>query len=377
MASSDHAVLPPSSAGAWVHCHGWVAMNAMFPNDAESEESRIGTAVHELGALMLTDTNGAVAVDNVASNGVVWNDEAFECAELYANDVRSVVAQYPNGILTVEEHIEIGYVHDENSGTPDAVLFDPDSRAIYIWDYKHGYGVVEAYENYQLSDYLVGVMFKYGVTEEEVDSDADIYLRVVQPRAIHRDGPIRTWHLKASEVRKYATALKTAALANLDGTGQCQSGSHCRYCNARHACPASIEAGMHLYEVASAPTPLRMPPEAMALQYEINLRAMEHLKSMNAAFETQLFGKIRQGETIPGWELRDTKGRTVWDKPAEEIFILGDLMGVDLRKAPEAITPKQAQKLGVKLMPAFTKTPTTGVALVKVDPSRARRIFGA
>lgn len=376
MPSTGHAILPPSSAGSWARCHGWVAMNAMFPNDAESEDSRIGTAVHELGALMLLERN--TSIGGIACNGVVWDEEAFECAELYATDVIWTASRFPNGTLTVEEHIDINYVHSENSGTPDAVLFDQDSRTIYIWDYKHGHGVVEAYENFQLVDYLLGVLEKYSVSIMTAWGHCwDIYLRVVQPRANHADGSIRTWKIDGPSIKHYADLLKTAALANLDGTGQCQSGSHCRYCSARHACQAALEAGMHLYEAASAPTPLRMTHEAMALQYEINLRAMEHLKSINSAFEAQLFGKIRQGEVVPGWELRDTKGRTIWDKPVEEVFEFGDLMGVDLRKAPEAVTPKQAQKLGARIPAVFTKTPTTGVTLVKVDPTRAMRIFGA
>jgi len=121
-----------------------------------------------------------------------------------------------------------------------------------------------------------------------------------------------------------------------------------------------------------------MPIEAMALQYERLLEAQKLLKTLTSGFEAQLSSRLLRGESLPGWGMESKVGALEWTQPVEEVFALGDLMGVDLRKAPEAITPTQAKNKGLdpSLLSDYASRPNKGVALTKVDPSRAMRIFG-
>lgn len=374
----SHAILPPSSADQWVNCPGWVEMTTWYPEDSESEEATIGTAVHELGAWFIEnpkDYDNSVAN---ASNGVIYTDEMIECAELYATYCLSLIGQYPRAAYAIEEHVPISYVHSENSGTPDFVLVDSESRTIHIVDYKNGRGVVEPYENWQLLNYLVGVMFKYGM-HELADDEADytIHLTIVQPRAFSGDGVIRTWQIMGRQVRPYATRIRTSAAEALSGNAKCHAGEHCRYCSALHACPTALQTGMLLFDIAGRATPVELSPPAMGLQYEVIKAAVKLLSSLEASYEAQITSKLRTGTNVPGWSLEGKVGNLEWTAPLEEVLDLGDYVGIDLRKATEAVTPTQAKGKGLDstVLTEYASRPSKGFKLTKFDSSRISRIF--
>lgn len=369
----SHAKLPPSSAAMWVKCAGWYKMNEPITDDEESEDSRIGTAVHELASRTL---DGYVhSLGETASNGVVWDEEMFECATEYVRDVQSVIMQYPFAEFATETHIAIDRVHKENSGTPDFIMFDPETLTLYVWDYKHGHGVVDAFENWQLLNYAIGIMDKYGVDGID-DRECLIHLRVIQPRAFHQAGTMREWKLLGHGLRGYANTLSNSAYANLSDKGICQSGTHCKYCKARHTCSAAIQCGLGMIEVLSQPIPIEMSPEAMGIIYSMIKRAEKHLESLKASLEAQISSKLKRGIAVPNWELTQSYGREKWNIPFDEAVGIGEMYGVDLRKK-ECITPKQAITMGVdaELVRAYSVTPTSGLKLSEVDLNRVKRTF--
>ena len=64
-------------------------------------------------------------------------------------------------------------------------------------------------------------------------------------------------------------------------------------------------------------------------------------------------------------------------KNGKMIMMMGDLMGVDLRKPVELDTPAQARKKGVdeSVIAAYSETPMTAIKLVEVDGTEARQVF--
>ena len=350
----SHSILPPSSASMWGKCNGWVTLNACVPEAEEGEEARIGTAVHELIAAKLTGKPEAPATD-----------EMIEAAAIFVEEVQSVTAAR-TGDLRIEQPVQCGRIHAQCFGTPDASFWDAEASTLFIWDYKHGMGAVEVFENEQLITYASGLMDLYGVEPERV------VMRIVQPRAFHRHGPIREWVVAGSELRPYINRLANSAGLNLSGEGKCQSGSHCRYCNARHVCEAAISAGVALYEAAGAPVPVDMSAEAMGTYYATLTRAIKHLESLKAGFEAQIIGRITNGESVQGWALQEGFGHRKWSVDAPTLFQMGDAIGIDLRKAVEPISPAQAEKLGFdkSTVEALTVKPSTGAKLVQSDPAK-------
>jgi hypothetical protein len=356
-------------------------MAQMYPETDETPEAAEGTASHEVAASLISAAAVAAGFNDLpvgmpASNGVIITEEMFEAAELYAEDVGVVMRKLANFVPNVEARIEAKQIHDLSFGTVDCWIYDQKTGHLYIWDYKFGYEIVEAFENWQAINYAAGI-----IEELELNGIADqftqVHIRIAQPRAFHRDGPIREWVVNASDLRGYINVLFNKAHEALGSNPVTRSGSHCRHCSARHACPDALKAGLRLYEVAGQPLPVELPSEALGVQLSIVKRAIKQLEYIESGLDEQMKGMIRSGASVPGWKVEQGFGRERWSKPIAEVIALGDLMNIDVRKTPEAVTPKQARKLGIDdaVIMAYSETPRTGLKLVPDNGSKAKQVF--
>jgi len=383
-------MLPPSSAAIWGKpggCTGWALMAQTYPETEENVHAKEGTAAHEIGSEIITDakTNGVqrhTAADWVGitgSNGVIFTDTMFKSAMVYADDVISIMRKtgiFGVGYLKIEERVKIPRVHELNNGTPDCRLYDPTSNSLYVWDFKHGFEVVEAFENWQAMDYVAGILDELDI-DGNLDQKTRVHIRIVQPRAHHRDGPVREWAVMASDLRGYFNHMAANAAESLGPDAKFKTGEHCKYCVGRHSCPAALKAGMGMFEVVSQATPVNLSPEAIGVQLAIVKRARKQLEFLESGFEEQVKGLIRSGALVPGWSVEQGVGRTAWSRPVEEIISLGEMLGIDLCKKPEAITPNQAKELGIDgaVITAYSTRPSTGLKIVPDNLNKAKQVF--
>jgi len=375
---SEHSIIPPSSAGIWGKpggCTGWVKMARKYLEpDEPSEDAAAGTASHEAGAKMIAlNRLNARQVGDTASNGVVITPEMLEGAQLYASDV--LETKFIQGApisYGIEKRIKAPSVHELSEGTPDMWLYNSGTKDLYLWDYKFGYLVVEAFENWQGINYAAGTIDELGLDGQSIT----IHIRIVQPRGFHRDGPIREWTLKSFDLQGYVNTLAINARTALGPDATLHTGSHCRYCQARHACPAALSSGMGMYEMSAAPIPVDLSPEALGVQLTITTRATEQLKAIQSGLEEQVKVLQKSGVVVPGWGLESTYGNKTWARPVGEVFALGELFGKDLRQN-KAITPNQAIKLGIDeaVIKAYSACKRTGVKLVQDKGNKAKQIF--
>lgn len=384
-----HSIIPPSSAEIWVNCPGWVVMAQLYPETEESEASRLGTAAHEVAAQYIDSyARGSVynpKVGDITSNNVVIDDEMLDACELYADSVHEIMlsSKVFGGVhFGLEAKLTMPRINEHSFGTSDFFLFDHKNLILYIYDFKYGHDPVEVFENWQLINYAAGViehLLKHTpFIIDSMNEKLKIVFRIAQPRSYHRDGPIRSWGITLGQLWPYFERLKEAATLALSGLGQAISGPHCRYCQARHGCEAALNAGVRLYEVAAQALPLDMSVQALAVQYTIVKRARKQLDALEDALGQQIETLIRTGKHVPGYMTQPKQGRETWAVPAEEVFALGDLMGVELRK-PTAVTPKQAIKLGIdkNVIKEYSHKTTSGLEVVQDDGKQARLIFGA
>lgn len=362
-------------------------MSQSFPETEDSESARIGTAAHEVASKYLESyARGAMhnpKVGDICSNGVVIDDEMLECCELYADDVRAVMIQagaFAAPFLGIEQRLEMPSINGHMFGTSDCFVFDAKNHALYVWDYKHGHDPVEAFENEQLISYAIGAieyLKKHTPMLAESVATLRIVLRIVQPRSFHRDGPIREWDTSTRGIALIVERLAVTAEQNMSGTAPTTSGSHCKYCQARHGCESALNSGAQLYEVASQPLPLDMSKRALAVQLAIVMAARQRLKSIEDGLMQQVESMIRRGQVVPGFMAQAKLGRESWSTPLDEVFALGDMMGIDLRK-PTAVTPKQAVKLGIDsaVISAYTAKTISGIEVVQESDKKLRLIFG-
>ena len=382
----SHSIIPPSAAGIWGKpggCTAWVGMNQLYPETEQSEAAAIGEASHEIaeGLIRLLQMgldigNASNYIGQTAANGVVFDNDMYDGALLYANDVyKFMCSTVLFDRVKVEYPIKAPNIHEKSFGTCDACLHDIEKGHIYIWDYKFGFNVVEPYENWQLINYVSGLLHELGINGI-ADQHLTVHMRIVQPRAFHPDGPIRKWVVKASDLRPYFNQLEANAEKALSDDAEANTGVHCKYCPGRHACTAALKAGNQLFEAASSPLPVELSDHALGVQLSLVRRALEQLKCLESGYETQVSSKIRAGQSVPGWTIQDTFGRLKWDKPFHEVISMGSMMNKDLKK-DELITPNQAMKLGIdgKVIMAYSSKSRSGVKIVESNVNQAKRIF--
>ncbi len=383
---STHSIIAPSSAGIWGKpggCTGYVSMSAAYPELEDSTASAEGTASHEIAetliqcglAMHVTESIRTDIVGNTASNGVIFTDEMFDAAWVYADDV--LRESRKRGVMPHTEYrILAPYIHVESFGTVDGFLYDEAQHELLVWDYKYGFGVVEAFENWQAINYVSGLLDELGISGV-TDQHTTVRIRIAQPRAFHQDGEVREWSILASELRGYFNVLSNNAHTALSEDATIHTGDHCRYCEALHACPAALKAGLDMFEVTGVPLPVELTPQNMGVQLSIIKRAKKQLEYLESAFEEQVKSSIRSGKIVPGWSVESSYGRLKWAKPIDEVIALGDMMGQDLRRPLEAITPVQAKALGVDeaLINAYSEKPNTGLKLTPANGQKAKEIF--
>jgi hypothetical protein len=370
---ADHAKLQPSAAHRWggpTPCHGSVAMEAAVPEDEESEEVREGHAAHWVCQMRLV-AGWLVDVGEVAPNGVVVDQEMIDGAHLYAEYIRDTLGKAPQH---VEQRTLGGAIHEDCWGTPDADHFE--GNVLDVFDYKYGHRFVEVFENEQLICYAADRL-------AELDGLADQLVRVrfhiIQPRSFHRDGPIRTWECKASDLRGLVNHLRQCAIeASRPGAATVATPSNCRDCLARTRCDAAQAAGLDAAAVAGTSVPFDLALPEAARYLALVQRAQGQLAAMATGLEEQLIKALLKGQYVPGYRLDSTKPRERWIGDVEELFVLGDLLGHNLRAPPQPIGIAAARKLGIddSVISQYVERPKGSVKLVPMDFTALKKVFG-
>lgn len=373
--SGEHARLAPSAAGTWGPggCPAYPRMSALYPEDEEGTEAREGTAAHWYVSEAIGGTIRGVG--SLAPNGVPLTQEMLDCGEAF---IESALA---DGELcddsAVETRLVMSRIHADNWGTPDWFGVSYANKTIYLKDYKYGHRYVEVFENWQMVDYLMGVVEAYHINLRDGWS-ADV--TIFQPRCFSNPNAWRNnWVVTGDRLIELAKMLKDAAIAASEPDAPMRTGKYCKDCEAAHACPAlqaCSENGIDL-SLRGTPHELSLPHASLALSHV--RAAIQRLEGMDAALTARVMADVRSGKTAPGWELTHGEGREKWTAPVDEVFALGDLMGVDVRKKPEPITPAQARKAGLDdtVISAYAGRAKGEAKLSPVDNVSARKAFGS
>ncbi len=375
-----HAFLAPSAAGRWVRCAQSASLEAAYPETEASPSSLEGTAAHWVVQMLLQGTPPDVGAQ--APNGVAVTVEMLEAAVMVREDVVATLGADWAQRLVIERRVEIPRVHAQNWGTPDYRAWGQlgDGRwVLYVWDFKYGHGVVDAFENWQLIDYVAGLLGEAsldGLQEQNTVGD----MRVIQPRSYHRDGPVRSWKVLASDLRPYFNRLDMAAE---DATSIKPTASPhpeaCENCKCRVHCEANQRAAYFAAERGQHYAALDMSPHAMGLELRALKRARDLLDARVSGLEAEVAANIKRGKLVPFWMFATVPGRLAWTKPAAEVLALGQMLGVNLAKEPDVITPAQAKKAGLpdSLVGAYAARPAGAVKLIFDNGSKARLTFSS
>lgn len=365
-----HSPLAPSSAYRWVVCPGSVSLSQRYPEIEEGEAAAEGTASHWAGSEQLLGL--AVHLGSVAPNGIVLTQEMLDGAQLWYDVVGG-----PNPELQVEQRVAMPRIHAAAFGTPDTWRWFPADGILRVWDYKYGFGIVEAPENWQCIQYTCGILDLLGIDGRN-DQVVWVEIIIIQPRAPHPDGRVRTWRVRASDLRAMFNKLAAAADEAMGSAPRTVSGTHCLHCPAAAHCETLKRSAYAAGDYLGDTTTFEL--DAAASAYELQL--LEHLEALVSARlkarTADIESRLKRGQSVTGFALEPSYGRRTW-RDHEEVILMGDLLGVELRKPAEAITPNQAKKIIDKdVIDAYAHTPTTGTKLVRDTRmlDKARASFG-
>ncbi|MGX5775486.1 DUF2800 domain-containing protein [Methylorubrum zatmanii] len=414
-ASRSHATWSASASARLWACPGSLKLCSLVETpEKESEAAAWGTACHEVAEDCLR--NGREAVELIGrfvttkSHKIEVDEEVAETAQVYVDYVRSRTSEAGDDAqLGIEQRFSLERLNPpfEAGGTADAVIYDPAAKRLEIVDLKGGRGVVvEAVGNKQLRTYALGAL----LTLRGLDVHT-VKTTIVQPRAHHRDGRIRSEELHVADLMEWGNELRSmmeaASIAAHDfdqvdpavwRDAWLKPGDNCRWCRAQGQCPAlaakaEAEARVWFKDESGEErrnTVDRLMPEEVARILDHADMIQDWLNAVRAYAQNQ----AESGVVIPGYQLVEKHGREGW-KAEVEARVRGfcDLVGLPKDKfvTPGKLrTPKQIRdalaKAGLPdgtLDSAFS-VPNTGTSLVRADkteraavPAMAQRFFTA
>lgn len=364
---SGHSFLAPSGAHIWGPdgCPYYPTMAASTPQE-ESEATREGTEAHGYLAAML-DPHQHAAPEDAPST------EMGEAAVLGFNAVLQARAS-AGGQGHVETRVDMHQVHPTQCwGTADWFDLDEKTSTVYVVDFKYGHRYVDPYENPQLVLYGLGALNFFGVV---LDTSWSFVFTIVQPRAYHADGPVKTWRCDGARFLQLVEALRQAADEATGFEPAMRTGEHCNDCEGRATCPAFQQVAGAALDVSRTSTPQEMSPEAIGTMRTYLASAIKRLEGMATGLDAAIERAARSGASVPGWELKPKDTRLDWSVDLAEVALLGDLYGIQLSK-PAAITPTQAIKAGVDeaVILAYASRPPGGFKVAPSDKTTAAKAF--
>jgi len=357
-----------SAAPIWVFCSEAPHMFPLYEN-TDSEQSREGTAAHEMGELLLTSKVGSLdeLTGRQAKNGVVMTGEMIPHVQMYVDHIRNRGVNF-----WIEESIHIETRHPNNpvTGKCDGAAFgfDQNTGILYIDDFKYGQGNVEPVDNWQLIIYAIGIIAKYGLTISKV------VLTIIQPRAYNHFGPIRSWPIHAEAWAGYAPALQNIIDRNMQPPAteyasgrQCMTGNHCRYCPHLANCTPAKKAAINAVDVVMSPIPNTDTPEQVAYLLNTLDRASKALKHTYTAIEARAIEMIIKGQVIPGYSNQPGKGNAVYTNP---VTAKATALGLKINLSLDGIcTPAEGKRRGMPdaINNSLKHSPATAPKLIKFD----------
>jgi len=285
-----------------MNCPRSIKLKALVPKVEESPHAAEGTAAHELAEMCLRDSLDPEDFIGLPIDGFEVGEEMAEAVRVYVDFCRQF-----KGEAEIEKRFNLGFIHKDIFGTADFSVYNPDSKALSVVDYKHGKGVVVSPEwNSQLMIYSLGASWGHDDCEK-------ISMTIVQPRAYHEDGVIRSWFIDKKDLYSWAfDVLRPAALRTEDENARIEAGAHCRFCKAIAICPAQSKRALEIaktdFENPVLPDPEKMTPEQISKVIELS----GAFSSWADRVRSYAKARLELGDEIPGFKLVERRSNRIW-----------------------------------------------------------------
>lgn len=269
-------------------------------------QAELGTGAHELGEYCLKFGLNPDECIGLTFNNQVVDDYMVDAVAVYVGYVRSL--QVKTGCRAMlEQRVTMSSLgRTDVFGTSDCTLIAGDT--LYVTDYKHGYGVVEVVDNTQLIAYAIATLDTFNLWQ----TVTRVVTTIVQPRASHIDGPIRSHEYTVDNLRDYWWPQYAEAVrAGEDPSTPTKAGKHCKYCPARGYCRARIMATLQTVYWDNS-LEVMTDAEIEVLYSEIdqvktNIEAITG-KALSIARQGYQFNEYKLVDSITRYKCKDEKG---------------------------------------------------------------------
>ena len=324
--------------------------------------------------------------------------EAKKCVGDSVLYVQGILAEDPDAVLLLEQRVEMpsAYAPGDVWGTADVLIYLPHRQKLHVIDYKHGAGVpVDVWQNRQLAQYGTSAIFGL-----DLGTVVDADFTIIQPRAKHADGPIRTWTVDFDEALHWLCQLdEEIRLAQAPDAPLIPGEKQCRFCAAAATCPARDALALQVTQqqfvgvkgLASArlPSPNEMDVERVEFILEAKAAMLSWLKDV----EEYAVDQAKSGVKFRNRKLVEAIGRrTYFGDHADVAARLCDLTGlglddvmpreligvvdaekkvIDAFKADKAVDAKKASELArIEMAKLTLKTSSSNLTLVPLTDKR-------
>jgi len=298
-----HSKFGASGFSRLIACNG-VIRQARDCTDKINPAAELGTAAHELGEYCLHLGVNAFDCIGIEFNNHVVDAEMADAVQLYVSFIRDIALRN-NVNPMLEVRVVMLSVGEHVFGTADCIFIIGDT--LHVYDYKHGYGLVEVENNSQATFYAVAAMD----TLKLWDKINQVITGIIQPRAEHINGSIRLCTYSMGEMRNWQQKFLMTVNAASDPNAPLNAGEHCIYCLASDFCRPRMERTMEL-AYGEKPFDTLNEQEIIVMFKEIGT-----IKRNLDRIEERALELVREGKQIKGYKLVRGIQRAKCEEPDE------------------------------------------------------------
>lgn len=325
-----HARLSASRTDRFMQCPGSYRLESLMPYEPAGEAAAIGTAIHELSEIILSNKPIPDSADK----------DHVAMAQSYANFVNTLIDKPRKKLIEVNLDEGLKSLHPALGGTADAILVDGDH--LHVVDLKTGRIPVDATDNKQLLTYALGAMRQF-----KAPASIDCTMHIYQPKTGHSK-----WTVTGQDLIDHGEQLKAAAeLALTSDAPTNPSVDACRYCKAKTICPSMREK---VQEAARSD----FKPDTTVTHEMLDTAVL--VASWADAVQLAAKEQISNGSPIQGWTMRQGRKTKFWK---DEAMVMQAFKDVDA--AWELKSPSAVLKLGVEVSEDLVGEKQAAASLVR------------
>lgn len=360
-----------SAAAQWARCAAYVSMNKHRPELQQDVTVREeGTAMHWAAYEI---AHGRPI--GTAPNGVTLDDEMLDAVHTYLDELRSWGVP-----VYMELPVHARRIHPSCGGTLDVatgLIATPDGYLIKLGDFKGGFTPVDVYRNLQLVGYASGLLDALNV-DGYLEQSLTFEFVIVQPRVFKEP---QRWRVKATDLRPIWNMLSVAAERALAPNPVATSGQQCENCASRGVCETARYAALHALDVSREAQELELPPDQLNYELLRIEQAIDILQARRTGLEAHAVQFIRKGQHLPNYGLEPGRSNLKWkEEELERVKTLARMLGVDITKPEQLITPTQAKAVFGKeyaaLIDSVAVRPPAALKLKRTSESKIAKAFG-